>query len=97
MAKAPTIASLVRLAGKSDVDFVNTTSQVLEETDTERVSEFLTRLNIPLDVGASEEEARDPEGVGMHTPDFENEVSIAAAFEKYFERHLRTCQRRCGH
>ena len=97
MAKAPTIASLVRLAGKSDVDFVNTTSQVLEETDVARVSEFLTRLNIPLDVPASEEEARNPEDVGMHTPDFENEVSIAAAFEKYFERHLRKIKWHISH
>jgi hypothetical protein len=88
--KPPTIASLVRLAGKSDVAFVNTVCEMLEEPDFDRLYEFLTRLNIPLAVEAAEEgEKRDLAALKMHVPDFATEIHLAEAFEKYFERHLR--------
>ena len=97
MAKKPTIASLVRKAGASDVEFVNIVCEVIQEDDRDRVLDFLCRLNLPLALPDSEEEKANIAEVGMYIGDFEYELFIAEGFQKYFERHLRKLKWHVSH
>lgn len=93
MSKAATIASLVRVAAKTEPEFVQTIQQVVDEADTERAAEFFDRLNIPRSVGL--------DGVVPNSPvpratthaesvsTYENERDIALGVQKFLDRHER--------
>lgn len=100
MSKAATIASLVRVAAKTEAEFVQTLQQVLDEGDTERAAEFFDRLNISRSVGL--------DGPGHDvlpkipaTPatvtTYENERELSAGIQKFLDRHERKLKWHAAH
>ena len=55
MSKQATIASLVRTAAKTEVEFMSTVEGIFEEDDVERIWEFFERLNIPRSQGGEDD------------------------------------------
>lgn len=92
MSKVATIASLVRVAARTEAEFTETVQQVLDEKDPERLGEFFDRLNIPRSVGAAEgmnaplpEFTVTPE----HITDFGAEQGVSDGIQKFLDRHVR--------
>jgi hypothetical protein len=92
MTKAATIASLVRVAAKTESEFVQTVQQVLDEGDAERAAEFFDRLNIPRSIGL-DGEAHAPVQKVITNPEtvttYETEREISAGIQKFLDRHER--------
>lgn len=100
MTKAATIASLVRVAAKTEAEFVQTIQQVLDEGDAERAAEFFDRLNIPRSIGLdgppnapSNKIQTDPASVTT----YENEREISAGIQKFLDRHERKIKWHASH
>lgn len=94
MSKAATIASLVRVAAKTEAEFLATIQQVLDEGDGERAAEFFDRLNIPRATGLDEGTANNAPLKKIPTSSnsittYENEREISAGIQKYMDRHER--------
>jgi hypothetical protein len=91
-AKTATIASLVRAAARSEVEFLKTITDVYEVGDTERVWEFFDRLNVPRSVsgeGGLHEPLSTLEGPCLVIWDFATEHKISQGVQKYMDRHER--------
>jgi len=88
-AKRPSIASLIRNAGKSEAEFIGAWDIVLKENDTERLIEFIGRINQPLKFEASDEEVMPIEDLEFETINWETEASIDAVLVKFHARHMR--------
>ncbi len=93
MTKVATIASLVRTAAKSEVDFVETVNTVFADGDIQRAADFFDRMNIPRSTGADG-------GLLIAIPvlggvalenadDFEAEYALSAGIQKFLDRHER--------
>ncbi len=100
MSKAATIASLVRIAAKTEAEFLQTIQQVLDEADAERAAEFFDRLNIPRSIGldglpnaAIEKIVAKVETVSS----YENEREVSAGMQKFLDRHERKIKRHSTH
>jgi hypothetical protein len=96
-AKRPSIASLVRDAGASEAGFVTALGVILAEKDTDRFVEFTTRLNQPLRMEDSEEEAAGIDTLEIDVSDFETEAVYAAALNKFNARHMRKIKWHISH
>lgn len=96
-AKRPSIASLVRDAGASEAGFVTALDTVLKEKDTERFVEFATRLNQPLRMEDSEEEAAGIDTLEIDVSDFDTETIYAGALNKFNARHMRKIKWHISH
>ncbi|MCB9760086.1 MAG: hypothetical protein H6739_09655 [Alphaproteobacteria bacterium] len=95
--KPPTIASLVRLSAKTEQDFNDILSRtLLEEDDTERVVEYLTRLNLPKTMALSEGATLSEEALNKVT-DFDQEAVLSKGFIKFTERHIRKLKWHVSH
>lgn len=96
-AKPASIASLVRNSAKSEKDFADTLSQILmEEGDTDRVVEFLTRLNLPKTMETSDDRSLD-EAVFSSVTDFDTEMELSNGFSKFVDRHIRKLKWHVSH
>jgi hypothetical protein len=101
MSKAATIASLVRIAARTEAEFIQTIQQVLEEGDGERASEFFDRLNIPRSIGLDDGVPNAPvkhipvNAAGVTT--FENERDVSAGMQKFLDRHERKIKWHAAH
>lgn len=100
--KAATIASLVRIAAKTETEFIQTVQQVLEEADGDRAAEFFDRLNIPRSIGL--DEGAQPNSpvkkitvsvAGIAT--YENEREVSNGIQKFLDRHERKIKWHAGH
>lgn len=93
MTKAATIASLVRVAAKTEAEFVQTVEQVLDEADAERAAEFFDRLNIPRSVGLDDGVPNAPVKKAPTRPDtvgdYTSEKEISLGIQKFLDRHER--------
>jgi len=90
MSKQATIASLVRIAAKSEAEFVETVSNVVQNEETDRVWEFFDRLNIPRSQGAegTDLEAPLPELAGAERDmTFAEEFKVTAGVQRFLDRH----------
>lgn len=102
MSKAATIASLVRIAAKTEAEFVETVQSVLDDDDAERAAEFFDRLNIPRSVGLDEGSA--PEAVVKKiavnpstVTTFDAERALSAGIQKFLDRHERKIKWHAAH
>jgi hypothetical protein len=100
--KAATIASLVRIAAKTEAEFIATVQQVLEEADGDRAAEFFDRLNIPRSIGLDEGAAPNSpvkkitvSSAGIAT--YENEREVSNGIQKFLDRHERKIKWHAGH
>jgi hypothetical protein len=86
-----TIASLVRNAARDEAAFVETTQQVLDEEDADRIAEYFDKLNIPRSVG-SDSYLSDIPSIRV-TPDklgsWAAEAEISDGIQKFLDRHAR--------
>jgi hypothetical protein len=93
MTKVATIASMVRTAAKSEVEFVRMVDEIFTEGDLERTWEFFDRLNIPRSQGAEA-------GLNLPLPDLLNEntkvittlldeARISLGVQRFLDRHER--------
>ena len=96
-AKRPSIASLVRDAGASEAGFVTALGVILAEKDTDRFVEFATRLNQPLRMEGTDEEAAGIDTLEIDVSDFETEAIYAAALNKFNARHMRKIKWHISH
>jgi hypothetical protein len=94
MSKAATIASLVRIAAKTEMEFAQTIQQVLDEGDVERAAEFFDRLNIPRSVGL--DDPNNPvaplkviNAKADQVASYEAEKELSAGLQKFLDRHER--------
>ncbi|MBN2798496.1 MAG: hypothetical protein JXX28_05050 [Deltaproteobacteria bacterium] len=91
MSKVSTVSSLIRLAARTEEDFINVTRSVLEDGNLEVCSEYFDRLNIPRSVGSESNQMELPylavtsEQIGT----FEEEQAISQGIQKFLERHER--------
>jgi hypothetical protein len=101
MSKAATIASLVRVAAKTEAEFIATVQQVLAEGDGERAAEFFDRLNIPRSIGLDDGVPNAPIKKITVTADsvttYENEKDVSAGIQKFLDRHERKIKWHSSH
>ena len=99
MPKVATIASLVRAAARTEVDFFTTVQSVIDEADHERTAEFFDKLNIPRSVPG--EHTNEPIPDLIVGPDkigtYEQEEAIADGIQRYMHRHERKIKWHAGH
>jgi hypothetical protein len=99
MSKVATIASLVRIAARSEAEFIEIVQDVVREADHERTVEFFDRLNIPRSV--TSENNLDPLGdvtvAAEDVASYEEEQRISAAIQKFMDRHERKIKWHAGH
>ena len=88
-AKRPSIASLIRKAATSEADFIGALQDGLEENDTERLTEYLTRINQPLKFEGTEDEVPAIGTVEFEVTDWNEEAEVDAALTKFHARHMR--------
>jgi hypothetical protein len=92
MSKA-TIASLVRIAAKSEAEFLSTIEALFEDDELDRIWEFFDRLNIPRSQG-SEDDLTGPipevtgEGVSKLFG-FDEEMKLSNGIQRFLDRHGR--------
>ena len=94
MSKQATIASLIRIAARTEPEFVQTVTEIFDDPDVDRIFEFFDRLNIPRSQGCEGFDLQSdlPEvGGAAITRDlgFEDEVKVAAGVQRYLDRHER--------
>lgn len=90
MSKAATIASLIRVAARTEEEFEATCREVLEEGDADRTAEFFDRLNIPRSVpGEKLSEPLPNLIVDAKVFSFEDEHKISDGIQKFLDRHER--------
>ncbi|MEZ4322155.1 MAG: hypothetical protein R3F61_32080 [Myxococcota bacterium] len=91
MSKVATIASLVRNASRSEMEFVQTVEEVFSDGDVERTAEFFDRLNIPRSTGAEElsSEIPHPTAAMCVVSNFDDEQAISNGIQRYLDRHER--------
>lgn len=100
--KAATIASLVRVAAKTEAEFIQIVQQVLEEADGDRAAEFFDRLNIPRSIGLDEGAApnapvrRIPATAGGVLT-YDQERAVSNGMQKFLDRHERKIKWHAGH
>src|SRR5262245_96511 len=101
MTKAATIASLVRVAAKTEAEFIQTIQQVLDEGDVERAAEFFDRLNIPRSVGLDDPNPTAPlrslVAKADHVTTYEAERDLAQGIQKFLDRHERKIKWHAAH
>jgi len=90
MAKQVTIASLNRVAARTEAEFVETCNQVLQTEPMDRVAEFFEKMNVPRSVLSE----TNLEPLGRLTTDFEvgtfeEERLISDGIQKFMERHVK--------
>jgi len=101
MSKAATIASLVRIAAKTEAEFAQTVQQVLDEADGERAAEFFDRLNIPRSIGLDDGQPNSPvkritvTSAGIAS--YESERDISNGVQKFLDRHERKIKWHAAH
>lgn len=86
--KPPTIASLVRLATKSQKLYVDNTCYILLEDDKERIVEYFTRLSLPREWTDEDLSDWTPEAIDS-VQSFAVELHLMEGMTKYLERNLR--------
>ncbi len=92
MTKVSTIASLVRIAARSEPEFTETVNNVFEEGDTERIWEFFDRLNIPRSQGGENLDAplvQFESAACLKIWDFATERRISSGIQRFLDRHER--------
>lgn len=91
--KQATIASLVRTAAKTELEFMQTVESIFDEDEVERIWEFFDRLNIPRSQGSEEElHGPLPEPTGSSVQKlfpFDDEVRIGNGIQRFLDRHER--------
>ena len=100
MSKVATMPSLLRIAARSEVEFVETINDVFEEGDIDRTWEFFDRLNIPRSTGAENLDIELPSLENANTLkiwDYETEEKIALGVQRYLDRHERKIRWHAGH
>lgn len=100
MSKAATIASLVRVAAKTEAEFVATVQQVLEENDADRAAEFFDRMNIPRSVGLDQGPNAAVQRIPIQVDQvvgFEHEKELSAGVQKFIDRHERKLKWHAAH
>jgi hypothetical protein len=99
--KSATVASLVRnAAARTEADFVITLAEIFEEGDTERITEFFDRLNIPRSQGSDENllgTLPPIPAVSTKVTSFEDEEKIEDGIQKFLDRHERKIKWHAGH
>ncbi len=102
MSKAATIASLVRIAAKTEAEFIETVAHVMGDGDAARAAEFFDRLNIPRSVGLDEgmkpNAAVKKIAVDASTvTTWLEERDVQAGIQKYLDRHERKIKWHASH
>ncbi|MFK7930207.1 MAG: hypothetical protein AB8H79_18610 [Myxococcota bacterium] len=99
MSKVVTIASLVRVAARTEAEFATTVQAVIDEGEHARTAEFFDKLNIPRSVPG--EFTNEPLPVFNVGPDkigdYPQEHAIADGIQKYMDRHERKIKWHAGH
>jgi len=99
MSKPATIASLNRVAARSEEEFVTTVQEVLAESEHERTAEFFDKMNIPRSVAG--EFTNEPLALFTVGADaigtYEEEQAIGDGIQKFLERHERKIRWHAGH
>ncbi len=86
-----TIASLVRIASRSEAEFISTTQEVLETETPDRLADFFDRMNLPRSIGLDNGLTEVPkfkvraDMVGT----FEEEELLSVGIQKFLDRHER--------
>ena len=96
MSKAPTVASLVRTASKSEKLYIDNVSYILIEDDKERIVEFFTRLSLPK---SWEEDEAGSFGADVieGAKDLAHEITLMDGQTKYIERNIRKLKWHIAH
>lgn len=100
MSKKPTLASMARVAARSEKDFIETINGLFERGDAQECFEFFDRLNIPRSQGAEGllEEIEFFGGACVTTVfTFEEEAKLSKGMQKFLERHERKIRWHAGH
>ena len=99
MTKVATIASLVRIAARSEPEFVQIVEDVFAAADVERTAEFFDRLNVPRSTGAEELGGKiaEPTAVMLGVTNFLDERKIGYGVQRYLDRHERKLKWHAGH
>ena len=99
MSKGATLSSLLRVAARTEEDFVTVVQSVLDESDHARTAEFFDKMNIPRSVLG--EKTMEPITEFTLTPDqvgdYEQEHAIGLGIQKYMDRHERKIKWHVGH
>ena len=99
MSKPVTLSSLLRVASRTEDDFVTTSQAILDCDDVVRIAEFFDKMNIPRSVPGD----KTTEPVAQFTVtaddlgDFAQERAIGAGIQKYMDRHERKIKWHAGH
>jgi hypothetical protein len=101
MSKQATIASLVRNAAKTEVEFMSTVEGIFQEDDVERIWEFFERLNIPRSQGSEDDVLGSlPEVTGDGVAkrfSFDQEARISNGIQRFLDRHERKIKWHAAH
>lgn len=93
MSKQATIASLVRTAAKTEVEFMSTVEGIFEEDDVERIWEFFERLNIPRSQGGEDDLMSSVPEVGgvalTKRYNYGDESRVSSGIQRFLDRHER--------
>lgn len=97
--KVATISSLVRVAARTEADFVETIQALLDEADQARTAEFFDRLNIPRSV--TSETNQTPlhrfRSSAEHVTNLHDEAITSAGIQKFMDRHERKLKWHAAH
>jgi hypothetical protein len=99
MTKVATLSSLLRVAARTEAEFVEVVQSMIDANDHERTAEFFDKMNIPRSVpGELTVEpvtviAMPEDGIG----DYEQERAIGLGIQKYMDRHERKIKWHAGH
>ncbi|MEQ1505808.1 MAG: hypothetical protein ABMB14_26470 [Myxococcota bacterium] len=92
-AKQASIASLIRIAAKTEAEFMATVESIFEEDEIDRIWEFFDRVSIPRTQGAEEDlTAPIPEAVGPSVNKlfaFDDEMKISSGIQRFLDKHER--------
>lgn len=99
MSKGASMSSLLRVAARTEGEFVEIIQSIIDEADHARTAEFFDKMNIPRSVLG--EKTMEPiasfkvsdDKIG----DYEQEQAIGLGIQKYMERHERKIKWHAGH